>query len=425
MDDFMLTIEAFAHYMRGAVTLFFIFWCFILYAFVRRNRMMKLLFASTLYLTFSFLKDAIFLVNPWKNSEYLDNLVNVADLLCYPLVCAYFLEAVRPGFSTMTKIVGAFCVQALFVPLFLIYPSDWVMGCAFTVSNVTILYTLIAVMLFAFRYQHMLFLNYSYQNRIDVVWVAIACLVYFLTHYIYMYAFDHTTWLSEALFDLYSILIWTALFLLSRRHKVVLAADLFKQRMSGTHAQRMEAAHETETAPVEGTGNDLDAETDHEALCAVEVQSAAEQGHPQMEPAAEGQTDSQEPAGRELNRDTLLAQRLNHCMVHDKPYLIPKLSLGDLALAIGTNKTYLSDYFNNNLHTTFYEYINRYRVMAARRMIYSMALSNRVNMDAVAEQSGFNSLSSFNRYFVKSMGVTPKQYYFSCLKGEEAPILNL
>ena len=195
--------------------------------------------------------------------------------------------------------------------------------------------------------------------------------------------------------------------------------------MSGTHAQRMEAAHETETAPVEGTGNDLDAGTDHEALCAVEVQSAAEQGHPQMEPAAEGQTDSQEPAGREHNRDTLLAQRLNHCMVHDKPYLIPKLSLGDLALAIGTNKTYLSDYFNNNLHTTFYEYINRYRVMAARRMIYSMVLSNRVNMDAVAEQSGFNSLSSFNRYFVKSMGVTPKQYYFSCLKGEEAPILNL
>lgn len=31
MELSMLTIEAFAHYMRGAVTLFFIFWCFKLF----------------------------------------------------------------------------------------------------------------------------------------------------------------------------------------------------------------------------------------------------------------------------------------------------------------------------------------------------------------------------------------------------------
>ena len=34
-------------------------------------------------------------------------------------------------------------------------------------------------------------------------------------------------------------------------------------------------------------------------------------------------------------------------------------------------------------------------------------------MSAVAEVSGFNSLSTFNRYFVKVKGVSPKSYYMS------------
>ncbi len=37
MEQSMLTIEAFAHYMRGAITLFFVFWCFKLYMYNRRN----------------------------------------------------------------------------------------------------------------------------------------------------------------------------------------------------------------------------------------------------------------------------------------------------------------------------------------------------------------------------------------------------
>ena len=394
MEESMLTIEAFAHSMRGGVTLFFIFWSCRLYAFRRRNRMMKLLFIATLYLAFSFLKDAIFLVNEWKNSEYLDNLVNVIDLVFYPFLCAFFLEAVRPGFATNRRMAYAILVQALFVVLFLIQPAYWVLGLAFAVSNVMILFTIIMVMLFTYRYQHCIATNYSYHERIDVIWVAVSCLVYFLTHYLYLYAFDHTTWLSEALYNLYSIVIWTALFLLSQRHKVVLTANLLKQRA---------AAHDGPSEPNE--------QDDEECLSPDEPETEV----PQQ--VGRGNTPT------EANRNTLLTERLNLCMENDKPYLTPKLSLGDLAICIGTNKTYLSDYFNNSLHISFYEYINKYRVEAASQLIYTMAQTNRLNMDEVAEQSGFNSLSSFNRYFMKVKGVTPKQYYFSCLSkaGEEQP----
>lgn len=60
MESNFLTIEAFAHYMRGAVTLFFLFWCIRLYRSSRRSRMIRWLFVSTLYILLSHLKDVVF-----------------------------------------------------------------------------------------------------------------------------------------------------------------------------------------------------------------------------------------------------------------------------------------------------------------------------------------------------------------------------
>ena len=107
----------------------------------------------------------------------------------------------------------------------------------------------------------------------------------------------------------------------------------------------------------------------------------------------------------------MLASRLHHLMANEKAYLNPKIALGEVAVAIGTNKTYLSDYFNKTLGTTFYDYINSYRIAEACRIIDSMPKEGRTSMALVAEKSGFNSLSSFNRYFVKVKGVSPKNYY--------------
>ena len=42
-----------------------------------------------------------------------------------------------------------------------------------------------------------------------------------------------------------------------------------------------------------------------------------------------------------------------------------------------------------------------------------MPTEGRKPMSAVSEMSGFNSLSTFNRYFVKVKGVSPKSYYSS------------
>ena len=87
---------------------------------------MRLLFISTLWITFGHLKDSVFLIETWKNSVWLDNVINVIDLIFIPLTCAFFLEATRPGFATTPRVAVAVGLQALFIPAYLIWPTDGV-----------------------------------------------------------------------------------------------------------------------------------------------------------------------------------------------------------------------------------------------------------------------------------------------------------
>ncbi len=87
-------------------------------------------------------------------------------------------------------------------------------------------------------------------------------------------------------------------------------------------------------------------------------------------------------------------------------YLNPLLNINDLAQELGTNRTYVSNYINQQLHTTFYEYVNNWRMKRAMTLLQATDLS----LQEVASQSGFNSISSFRRYFVSKVGQTPSAY---------------
>lgn len=58
----------------------------------------------------------------------------------------------------------------------------------------------------------------------------------------------------------------------------------------------------------------------------------------------------------------------------------------------------------------FYEYINQMRVREACSIIDSMPAENPLSMQSVADMSGFNSISTFNRSFTKTVGMTPSEY---------------
>lgn len=92
----------------------------------------------------------------------------------------------------------------------------------------------------------------------------------------------------------------------------------------------------------------------------------------------------------------------------------PGLTLTELASELGTNRTTLSSYINNELHTTFYDYVNGVRVQHASRLMSDAA--HRYSTEQVAGLSGFNSLSTFRRAFIKKYGVSPSQYRERALK---------
>lgn len=104
-------------------------------------------------------------------------------------------------------------------------------------------------------------------------------------------------------------------------------------------------------------------------------------------------------------RDYPFAGLLESVVEGEALYLDPKLSLAQLAKRLGTNRTYISQYFNNVKNTTFYDYVNALRIN--KKSLPMMREHPEYAFDYVARQSGFNSLSTFHRAFRKYTGTTP------------------
>jgi AraC-like DNA-binding protein len=111
-------------------------------------------------------------------------------------------------------------------------------------------------------------------------------------------------------------------------------------------------------------------------------------------------------------------QQLNLAMRTNKAYLKPDLTLPKLAEIVGCSINHLSQVINSGFGTTFFEYLNRYRIEHARELL---ARPNKQS-DAIlniAFAVGFNSNSAFYSAFKKRVGVTPAQYRRKRMHGEE------
>ena len=109
-----------------------------------------------------------------------------------------------------------------------------------------------------------------------------------------------------------------------------------------------------------------------------------------------------------LVREYAFAQKLPAIMEAEELYLNPSLSIKDLTQRIGTNRTYLSDYFVHVKQTSFYEYINGLRI--EKKSVPLLTEHPEYTMERIASESGFRSVSTFRRAFLKQKGVTPSDY---------------
>jgi len=99
---------------------------------------------------------------------------------------------------------------------------------------------------------------------------------------------------------------------------------------------------------------------------------------------------------------------LDRIMRHEEAYLDPELKLPQLAERVGCSVNHLSQVINSGFGMSFFDYINRHRVVRAKRVLRN--LDRHAAVLKVAYSVGFNSNSAFYTAFKKRVGMTPAQF---------------
>jgi AraC-like DNA-binding protein len=106
---------------------------------------------------------------------------------------------------------------------------------------------------------------------------------------------------------------------------------------------------------------------------------------------------------------TDLHQKLIRLMEEKELYKRNDITLADLAALLDTHPNYLSQVINEKEGKNFYNYINILRVQA---FIHATSLPEKKHYSflALAYDSGFNSKSTFNKYFKAHTGKSPSEF---------------
>ena len=110
--------------------------------------------------------------------------------------------------------------------------------------------------------------------------------------------------------------------------------------------------------------------------------------------------------------DTSYHQYVNDLKKHmdkEKPYLIPTISLADLAERISISPRYLSYVINKSSNQNFFTFINAYRVKESQDLLSDPENKSKTVLDILYDV-GFNNKSVFNAAFKKHTGMTPTQF---------------
>jgi YesN/AraC family two-component response regulator len=82
------------------------------------------------------------------------------------------------------------------------------------------------------------------------------------------------------------------------------------------------------------------------------------------------------------------------------------LSRVEISAAVGVSEDYLSRIFSREMGLSPWEYLNRYRVLQAKRLL----AESRESVTWIAAQVGFDDPAYFSRVFQKLEGCSPREY---------------
>lgn len=133
-------------------------------------------------------------------------------------------------------------------------------------------------------------------------------------------------------------------------------------------------------------------------------------------PASDQDTDEPESAENKETRSAVTS--LNESLrdiLHEKEqrwverggYRTPGITIEHVARDMGTNRSYLSRYLNEECHVNFYEWVAQLRIDEAQSL---MSTHPSMLIEQIATRVGFTSASTFSSTFKKIVGITPNKW---------------
>lgn len=112
------------------------------------------------------------------------------------------------------------------------------------------------------------------------------------------------------------------------------------------------------------------------------------------------------PGKEQESTEEWISRRLSELFEKQRIYREFELHIEDVAMRIGTNRTYLSKVLNQRFGYNFFRFVNHYRLEEAKELLLSTSLEIR----RVANKVGYKNANTFNTRFREHFGVSPKQW---------------
>ncbi len=132
------------------------------------------------------------------------------------------------------------------------------------------------------------------------------------------------------------------------------------------------------------------------------------------QPIAEPEETTEESAkntvsGIKEEKKNEIQLKLQALMDDKKLFADSLISVGKLAKLVGEPAYVVSQVINEKMEASFYDWIARYRVEEAKRLMTDPKTSQ-YTVEQIAEEVGYNSKSAFNKAFKKFAGQTPSEF---------------
>lgn len=398
----------YAVYGMAIMFYFMMAWLFISR---RRSRVRKLLCVLMFLIGMTYVKDLFILDNPigvdGVCSVYSPLVVSI-DIVALPLFVLILIELCFPRFLTVFKSAAVVAPFALCVVL---YQTTLSSRMYYVLLALSIVYSILAIILVFWRlpiYRRLIQEEYSTINKKHFYWtycVLASFVLILLTWFIRIMTMNTYA-------DIFYVFVSVFSFALVAKCLVQIEAIVMslikngfedddeyytylKEKASQVFSPTLDVVNADDSVPVLDERNSEVADNADGANVGNDVEAESVD---QTEGAAISTAD------RSVFED--IAKRMTKLFEEKRVYLDPELRLSALAYQLGTSRTYMSKFFNEYCGTTFYDYVNSYRLEHSKHLLTDTDYTYEI----IASMSGFNSLSTFRRAFQQMCGCSPKQW---------------